>query len=65
MLDEGVEHCGQGELERCEITCTSSSSDVSLIEVISSPSGKGKSGVVGISCYLLQHLFAGAYQTDQ
>jgi hypothetical protein len=60
MADEGIAHCGQGELERCEVTLTSSSSGVSLIEVISSPSGKGNSGVVGIPCHLLQYLFAEA-----
>jgi len=65
MADEGIEHCGQGELERCEVTHTSSSSGVSLIEVISSPSGKGNSGVVGIACHLLQHRFVEAYQTAQ
>jgi hypothetical protein len=43
----------------------SSSSGVSLSEVISSPSGKGKRGVVGIPCHLLQHCMAGAYQTEQ
>jgi hypothetical protein len=65
MADEGVEQCGQGELERYEITRTSSSSGVSLSEVISSPSGKGKRGVVGIPCHLLQQCIAEAYQTDQ
>ncbi len=65
MADEGVEQRGQGELERYEITRTSSSSGVSLSEVISSPSGKGKRGVVGIPCHLLQLCIAGAYQTDQ
>src|SRR2546421_8977082 len=55
MANEGVAHCGQGELGRCEVTCTSSSSAVSLSEVSSSPSGKGKSGVVGMLCHLLQH----------
>jgi hypothetical protein len=60
MADEGSAHCGQDELERCEVTPMTSSSAVSLIEVISSPSGKGNSGVFGIACHLLQHLFAGA-----
>jgi len=60
MADEGIAHCGQGELVRCEVTRTSSSSGVSLIEVISNPSGKGNSGVVGIPCYLLHHFLAGA-----
>ena len=55
MADEGIAHCGQGELERYEVTLTSSSSGVSLIEVNSSPSGKGNSGVVGILCHLLRH----------
>jgi hypothetical protein len=57
MADEGVAQCGQGELERCEVTWTSSSSAFSLIEVISSPSGKGNSGVVGIWFHLLQHFW--------
>jgi hypothetical protein len=43
----------------------SSSSGVSLSEIISSPSGKGKRGVVDIPCHFLQHFIAGAYQTDQ
>jgi len=60
MADEGIAHCGQGELARCEVTLTSSSSEVPLIEVISSPSGKGNRGVVGIACHLLHLLFAGA-----
>jgi hypothetical protein len=60
MVDEGVEQCGQSELGRCEVTCTSSSFEVSLIDVSSSPSGKGKSGVVGMAChscnlYLQEH----------
>jgi hypothetical protein len=41
MADEGVEHFGQDERERYEVTCTSTSSGVSLTEVISRPSGKG------------------------
>jgi len=60
MADEGVEQCGQAELERYETTPMSSSSGVSLSEVISSPSGKGKRGVVGNSCHLLQQCIAGA-----
>jgi len=44
MADEGVEHWGQGELERCEITCTKTSSGESLTEVISRSSGKGNKG---------------------
>jgi hypothetical protein len=32
--------------------------------VISRPSGKGNSGVVGIPCHLLQQVFAGAYQQE-
>ena len=60
MADEGIAHCGQGELARCEVTLTSSSSEVSLIEVTSSPSGKGNRGVVGIPCHLLQKDVAGA-----
>src|SRR6266496_2703 len=56
MADEGVEQRGQSELERCELTHRSNSSDLSLIEVISSPSGKGNSGVVSILCHLLQHI---------
>jgi hypothetical protein len=65
MADEDIEHCGQGELERCEVMHTSSSSAVSLTEIISSPSGKPKNGVVGIPCSLLHSLFAGVYQTNQ
>jgi hypothetical protein len=65
MANEGVEQCGQSELGRCELTRRSNSSDVSLSEVISSPSGKGKSGVVGIPCHLLQHFIAEAYQAFQ
>jgi hypothetical protein len=49
MADEGVEHCGQGDLERCEVTRTSTSSGVSLTEVISRPSGKGNNGDEGIN----------------
>jgi hypothetical protein len=45
---DGVAHPGQGELRRFEVTRTSSSSGVSLMDVISSPSGSGSSGVVGI-----------------
>jgi len=60
MAEEGIAHCGQGELARYEVTRTSSSSGVSLIEVISSPSGKGNRGVVGIACHLLQNDVAGA-----
>ena len=65
MADEGVEQCGQSEVGRCELTRRSNSSDVSLSEVISSPSGKGKSGVFGMLCHLLQHIFAEAYQAFQ
>jgi len=54
---EGVAHCGQGQLARCEVTWTISSSAVWLIEVNSSPSGKGNRGVVGIWCHLLQHFW--------
>ena len=49
MADEGVEHCGQGELERCELTRTRTSSAVWLTEVISRPSGKGNKGDEGIN----------------
>jgi hypothetical protein len=49
MADEGVEHCGQGELERCEITHTSTSSGVWLTAVISRPSGKGNKSDAGIN----------------
>jgi len=44
MADEGIEQRGQGELERDEVTCTRTSSAVSLTEVISRPSGKGNKG---------------------
>jgi len=60
MAEEGITHCGQGKLERYELTAMSSSSAVSLIEVISSPSGRGNGGVFGIACYLLQKAVAGA-----
>jgi hypothetical protein len=49
MADEGVEHCGQGELSRCEVTYTSTSSAVWLTAVISRPSGKGNKGDEGIN----------------
>src|SRR5712692_2471501 len=49
MADEGVEHCGQGDVARCEVTRTSTSSGVSLTEVISRPSGKGNKGDEGIN----------------
>jgi hypothetical protein len=49
MADEGVAHCGQGELERCEVTHTRTSSAVWLTEVISRPSGKGNKGDEGIN----------------
>ena len=48
MADEGIEQCGQGELERYEVTRTRTSSGVSLTEVISRPSGKGNNGDEGI-----------------
>jgi hypothetical protein len=63
MADEGLEQRGQGELERYEVTCTSTSSGVSLTEVISRPSGKGNKGDVGINllekCFLccLEQIF--------
>jgi hypothetical protein len=41
MADEGIEHCGQADVARDEVTRTSTSSGVSLTEVISRPSGKG------------------------
>jgi hypothetical protein len=44
MADEGIEQRRQGELERYEVTCTSTSSGVSLTEVISRPSGNGNTG---------------------
>jgi hypothetical protein len=53
MADESVEQRGQGELERYEITRTSSSSGVSLSEVISSPSVREKgvwSAFLATSC---------------
>jgi len=49
MADEGVAHCGQGELERCEVTRTSTSSAVWLTEVSWRPSGKGNNGDEGIN----------------
>ena len=44
MADDNTEHFGQDELERCEVTHTTTSSAVSLREVISRPSGKGNNG---------------------
>ncbi len=44
MANEGVEQCGQSDVARYEVTCTSTSSGVSLTEVISRPSGKGNNG---------------------
>src|SRR6266516_147395 len=44
MADEGIEQCGQAELERYEVTCTSTSSGVSRTSVISRPSGNGNNG---------------------
>jgi len=49
MADEDIEHCGQSDLERCEVTCTSTPSAVSLTEVISRPSGKGNKGDADIN----------------
>jgi len=49
MADEDMAHCGQSELERCEVTDTRTPSAVSLTEVISRPSGKGKNGDVDIN----------------
>src|SRR6266705_4471639 len=49
MADEGIEQCGQGEVARYEVTCTRTSSGVSLTEVISRPSGKGNKGDEGIN----------------
>ena len=66
MADEGVEHCGQGDVARYEVTRTSTSSLVSLTAVISSPSGNGNNGDEDINllekhflCWLEQ-LFGGA-----
>src|SRR5260370_31249547 len=49
MADEGVGNGGQGELERCEVIRTSTSSGVWLTEVSSRPSGKGNNGDEGIN----------------
>src|SRR5258708_17279950 len=49
MADEGIEQRGQGDEARYELTCTSTSSLVSLTLVISSPSGKGTHGDADIS----------------
>jgi len=48
MDAEGVAQQGHFDVGLCEVTRTDTSSAVSLMEVISSPSGRGKSGVVGI-----------------
>ena len=55
MADEGVEQRGQGDEARYELTCTSTSSGVSLTAVISRPSGKGNKGEEDI--YLLEKRF--------
>ena len=49
MADEGIEQYGQGDEARCEVTCTRTSSGVSLTEVISRPLGKGNNGDEGIN----------------
>ena len=53
MADDGVEQRGQQELVRFEVTRTCNSCSVILREVISSPSGNGSKGVVGILLQLL------------
>jgi hypothetical protein len=55
MAEEAVAQRGQHEVLRAEVTRTMTSSVASLIEVISSPSGNGNSGVVDIPCDLLPH----------
>src|SRR6266446_9802417 len=55
MADEGIEQRGQGDEARYELTCTSTSSGVSLTAVISRPSGKGNNGDEDI--YLLEKRF--------
>ena len=47
-VDDGVDHTGQSEVGRVEVTRTSNPSAVSLIAVMSRPSGSGNKGVVGI-----------------
>ena len=49
MADDSIEHCGQGELSRCEVTHTRTSSAVWLTTVISRPSGKGNNADEGIN----------------
>jgi hypothetical protein len=58
MADEGIEHCGQDELERYEVTRTRTSSGVSLTVVISRPSGNGNNGDEDIN-FLRNAFFAG------
>src|SRR5579859_335448 len=57
MALEGVEHSGQQEVWRSEVTRTSTSAGVSLTDVISRPSGNGNKGEVGI--YSLEKRFLG------
>jgi len=54
MAVEGVVQRRQSEVGRYEVTRTSTSSVVSLTEVISKPAGSGNSGVAGIP----RHLFS-------
>jgi hypothetical protein len=48
MADDGVEQSGQSDLVRWEVIRTCNSWSVVLMDVISSPSGNGNNGVVGI-----------------
>jgi hypothetical protein len=57
MAEEGVPHSGQGEEGLVELTRIRSPPELSLTAVISSPSGSGTSGGVGIPCHL-PHIFA-------
>src|SRR5450755_2385720 len=53
MADDDVEQSGQSELMRFEVTRMCNSSSVTLMDVMSSPSGNGSKGVVGIPLRLL------------
>ena len=53
MAEDGVEQRGQQQLKRLETTRICNSCSVVLIEMISTESGNGSNGVVGIPLQLL------------
>ncbi len=59
MAEDGVPQSGHGEIGRCEVTRTSTSPGISLMEVISRPSGKGNKGVVNIPLFDKGFLWVG------